>query len=67
MDPGLLLGLRLVWSGILAIEYSYEYNEGLVLAIDDRTDWFFRLDMLETVYGGEVLRCRMPRPVYSRC
>ena len=36
------------------MKYSYEYNEGPILAIDSRIDWFFQLEVLETVYGGEI-------------
>ena len=42
-------------SRILAMEYSYEYNKGPVPTIGNRVDRFFRFDMLETVYDGEVL------------
>ena len=51
----LLLDMRLVRDRVLVMEDSYECNEDTILAVDDRTNWFFRLDMLDTVYGGEVL------------
>ena len=57
-----LLGLRSMRSRIFAKRYSYEYIKGSILARVNRTDWFFGPEVLETVYGGEVLHCRMPRP-----
>ena len=34
--------------------------------MDNRTDWFFRLDVLDTVRDGEeVLHWRVPKPIYS--
>ena len=47
-----------MWSRILATMYSYEYNKGPILAIGGGTDWFFRLDVFETVYSGEVLHLK---------
>ena len=44
------------------MEYLYEYNGGSLRAIRSRDDWFFPLDVLETVYDGEVLHRRVPRP-----
>ena len=41
-------------SRILAIEYSYEYNKRHILIINDRINWFFRLDVLETIYDEEI-------------
>ena len=36
------------------MKYSYEYNEDSVLTIDNRIDWFFRLDVLETICDEEI-------------
>ena len=53
-------------SRIFAIEYSYEYNKNSVSTIDDRIDWFFRLDVLETIYDEEILHYRMSRSSFRR-
>ena len=34
---------------------SYECTQGCSLAADSRTDRFFRLEVLDTAFGGEVL------------
>ena len=56
-----LLDLRLDWSRILVTKDSYEYIESSILIIDNRIDWFFRLDVLETIYDEEILHFRMSR------
>ena len=61
-----LLDMRLVRDRVLVMEYSYEYNKGSIPIVGNRIDWFFRPEVLETIYSGEVLHCRMPRPIYSR-
>ena len=46
--------MRLMRSRIFVTEDSYEYHEDSLLAAKSRTDWFFRLDVLDTAFGGEV-------------
>ena len=63
-----LLGMRLIRSRILVTEDSYEYHEGSLLAAESRTDWIFRLDVLDTVYGGDncIEECQdRIWPIYS--
>ena len=46
--------MRLIRSRILVTEDSYEYHGDSLLAAKSRTDWFFRLEMLDTAFDGEV-------------
>ena len=49
-----LLKMRLIRGRVIVMKYSYEYNESSILTIDNRTGWFFRLDVLETIYDEEI-------------
>ena len=49
-----MFSMRLIRGHVLVMEYSYEYNENCLLVLVNRTDWFLWLDVLDTVYGGEV-------------
>ena len=46
--------LRFVWSRSLAMKHLYEYNESFLRAIKSRNNWFFRLDVLETIYAEKI-------------
>ena len=46
--------MRLILKRILVIEDSYECVEDFILIKDNRIDWFFRLDTLETIYDEEI-------------
>ena len=61
-----LLRMRLMRSRVFVTKYSYEYNENFILTIHTRIDWFFRLDVLDTIYDEEVVHCRMSKSIYSR-
>ena len=61
-----LLDIRLIWCRILATKYSYEYFENSILTIDNRIDWFFRFDVLETIYDEEILHYKMSRSSSDR-
>ena len=56
-----LLKMRLIRDRVIVMKYSYEYKEDSILIVDNRIDWFFRLDVLETIYCEKILHCRMPR------
>ena len=56
-----MLDMRLVRGRVLVMEYSYEYNEDSILAIDNRIDWFFRLGVLETIYDEKILHSKVSR------
>ena len=44
------------------MKYSYEYNEDSVQTINNRIDWFFRLDVLDTIRNEEkVLHWRVSK------
>ena len=58
--------MRLMRSRILAMRYSYEYNKNSILTIDNRIDWFFRLDVLETIYDEEILHRKMSKSYFDR-
>ena len=45
--------MRLIRSRILVTEDSYEYHEDFLFAVKNRIDWFFRLDVLDTIYDKE--------------
>ena len=57
----LLIEMRLVRDRILVMNYSYEYIENSILVINNRIDWFLRLDVLETSYDEEILHWRMSK------
>ena len=46
----LLIEMRFVRNHILAMKHLYEYNENFFRAMKNKNDWFFRLDVLETIY-----------------
>ena len=50
-----------MWSRILVTMYSYEYMKDSIKARDNRIDWFFEFEMLETIHDEKILHCKMPR------
>ena len=60
-----LFRLCFLWRRYFANEYSYEYIEDFVLVMNNRIDWFFGLEMLETDYDEEILHWRVSRSIYS--
>ena len=62
----LLFDLRLVWSRFLAMKYLYEYNEDSFRAMKNKNDWFFSLDVLETIYDEKILHWRVSKSIYLR-
>ena len=61
-----LLDMRLVRNRVFVMKYSYEYNKDSILIVNNKFDWFFRLEMLETIYSEEILHCRISRPNFDR-
>ena len=63
-----LLDMRLVRDRVLVMKYSYEYNEDFVLTVNNRINWFFRFDVLETNYDEKILHKECQDriwPIYS--
>ena len=56
-----LSDMCLVRNRILVTEYSYEYIKDSILTKNNRIDWFFEPEMLETIYDKKILHCKMPR------
>ena len=50
----LLFDLRLVWSRFLVMKHLYEYDEDFFRVMKSRSDWFFRLDVFETIYDEDI-------------
>ena len=53
--------LCFVWNRFFAIKHLYEYNENFILIINNKIDWFFRLEMLETIYDEKIMHRKMSR------
>ena len=56
-----LFDLRFDWNRILVIKDSYEYIESFILIINNKIDWFFRFDVIDTIYDKEILHREMSK------
>ena len=56
-----LFELRFMRNRIFVKRYSYEYIKNFILIKDNKIDWFFEFEMLETIYDEKILHCRMSK------
>ena len=57
--------LRFVWNRFFVIKHFYECNENFFRVIKNRNDWFFRLDVFETIYDEKILHEKCQNRIWS--
>ena len=56
-----LFKMRFIRNRVIVMKYSYEYKKNFILIVNNKIDWFFRFDVLETIYCEKNLHCKMSK------
>ena len=61
-----LFDMRFIRNRVFVMKYSYECIKDFIFIINNRIDWFFRLDVFDMIYDEKILRWKMSKSIYSR-
>ena len=57
--------MHFIRNRVNVMKYSYEYKKNTILIINNKIDWFFEFEMLETIYDKEILHWKKSKSIYS--